>query len=302
MSFRSWVQLPIPDMSPLRAVASSVLCAFLFNGCTSPGGSRPTTTPTTTPITTAQRSSTTSNATPAQWAARATVPVLCYHQIRDWRPGESEYSRGLTTPPALFEQQMALLAGDGWTPISMRAYLDHIERNTVLPPKPVLLTFDDGHISQITSGLPILRKYGFTATFFLMTVVIGKGNWIKSDDIRRLDTEGFTIAAHTYDHQNLAKLPAADFPRQVADSRRRLEAIVGHPITFFAYPFGAWNVAALSRIVPLGFEAAFQLSDHKMDPTWPMLTLRRQIANPLTGIDGFRRQVSASVNTSTVQR
>ena len=231
-------------------------------------------------------------------AARATVPVLCYHQIREWRVGESELSRGLTTPPALFAEQMAFLAENGFHPVSPADYYDHLVRGVELPTKPVMLTFDDGHISQMTV-VPVLQKYGFTATFFLMTVVIGKPNWIKTEQIRELDAMGYTIGAHTYDHQNLAKFPAAGLLKQVVAPRQRLEAIIGHPIRFFAYPFGAWNTRTLTEMGGMNFDAAFQLGDHELDATHPLMTLRRQIANPLTGMPGFRRQVSPAGDLGT---
>ncbi len=275
-----------------RAVTLLVVSTLLVGACTgSHDSSRlPSTTSTTVvPV----PSSTIASATqdPLLIASRATVPVLCYHQIREWRVGESEYSRGLTTPPTLFAEQMAFLAENGFHPISPADYYDHLVRGMELPTKPVLLTFDDGHISQMTV-VPILQKYGFTATFFLMTVVIGKPNWIKTDQIRPLDALGYTIGAHTYDHQNLAKLPAPQFVKQVVAPRQRLEVIIGHPIRFFAYPFGAWNARTLTEMSGLNFDAAFQLGDHKMDAVNPLMTLRRQIANPLTGMAGFRRQVS----------
>ena len=114
-----------------------------------------------------------------------------------------------------------------------------------------------------------------------------------------LDTLGYTIAAHTYDHANLAKLPADRLEAQISPPRRVLEGIIGHPIRFFAYPYGAWNSAAVERVNSDGFEAAFQLSDRKMDATYPLLTLRRQIVNPFTGISGFRSQISGLVDIST---
>ena len=274
-----------------RAVAVFAVSALVLAACTGSHDSRlpSTSSSTTVPPPSSTIASVTQD--PLLIAARATVPVLCYHQIREWRVGESEFSRGLTTPPVLFAEQMAFLAENGFHPISPAKYYDHLVSGTELPTKPVMLTFDDGHISQMTV-VPILQKYGFTATFFLMTVVIGKPNWIKTDQIRQLDALGYTIGAHTYDHQNLAKLPAAQFVKQVVAPRQRLETIIGHPIRFFAYPFGAWNARTLTELGGLNFDAAFQLGDHKMDATNPLMTLRRQIANPLTGMPGFRRQVS----------
>ena len=235
---------------------------------------------------------------PASLAVRASVPVLCYHQIRDWRRGESRISRGLTTPPALFAAQMSVLADEGWHVVSIGDYYEHVVNATPLPPKPIVLTFDDGNETQMTA-LPVLQEHRFTATFFLMTVVIGKRHWISAAQIRTLDALGYTIGAHTYDHPNLAKLPADRVDDQISPPRRVLERIVGHRITFFAYPYGAWNEGVLERVNRQGFDAAFQLSDRRIDAKYPLLTMRRQIVNPFTGISGFRNQISAPVDTTT---
>ena len=194
---------------------------------------------------------------------------------------------------------MAFLAQDGWHVVSLRAYFEHVLRGTPLPSKPIVLTFDDGHESQMTA-VPVLHRYHFTATFFLMTVVIGKRHWISAEQVKTLDSLGYTIGAHTYDHANLAKLPADRVAKQLSGPRKALEDIVGHRIAFFAYPYGAWNASVVDHVNTERFDAAFQLSDHKMDATFPLLTLRRQIVNPFTGISGFRNQVAASLDTTTV--
>ena len=194
---------------------------------------------------------------------------------------------------------MSVLADEGWHVVSIGDYYEHVVNATPLPPKPIVLTFDDGNETQMTA-LPVLQEHRFTATFFLMTVVIGKRHWISAAQIRTLDALGYTIGAHTYDHPNLAELPADRVDDQISPPRRVLERIVGHRITFFAYPYGAWNEGVLERVNRQGFDAAFQLSDRRIDARYPLLTMRRQIVNPFTGISGFRNQISAPVDTTTV--
>ena len=229
---------------------------------------------------------------PAVIAARATVPALCYHQIREWRGGESDYSRSMTTPPALFAAQMRLLAEEGWNTISMKEYDDHLRLGTTLPGKPVLLTFDDAHGTQL-QALPILKRHQHRATFFLMTVVLGKPDWMGSDDVRRVAALGYDIGAHTYDHQNMATLPAKEFDEQLVRSRQTLETLVGASVPWFAYPFGAWRPRTLPFVEKAGYTAAFQLRDHPLDPARPMRTLRRSLAGSLDEVAGFRTQLRA---------
>jgi hypothetical protein len=85
-------------------------------------------------------------------AARAHVPVLTYHQVRDWRPGDSPAARQLITPPAVFAAQMAALDRAGYTTISGTRLVDHLLTGAPLPAKPLLVSFDDASQGQYTNA------------------------------------------------------------------------------------------------------------------------------------------------------
>ena len=85
-----------------------------------------------------------------------------------------------------------------------------------------------------------------------------------------------TIGAHTWDHHPVPQYQGADWARQIDAPTRDLEAIVGHPIRVFAYPFGLWSSAAFSHLRSARFTAAFQLAG-KLDRSDPLYTLRRII-------------------------
>ncbi len=215
-------------------------------------------------------------ATPAAIAARATVPVLCWHQLRPWRAGDSAYSkRLLICPPANFRAQLDALSEGGYTTISPDTYLQHLLTGAALPAKPVLLSFDDSQGTQATEALPQLVKREMTATFFAMTVVLGKKDWLSADDLRRIDAAGMTVAAHTYDHHRVDRYSGGDWAEQLQRPRAELEKIVGKPVEHFAYPYGAWNAAALPQVKAAGYRSAYQLMDDKLDPATPLYTLRR---------------------------
>jgi peptidoglycan/xylan/chitin deacetylase (PgdA/CDA1 family) len=84
------------------------------------------------------------------------VPVLCYHQLRNWTHSDSQYNRvNLICPPKHFRAHLDALAGDGWTTISPAQYLRHLTAGAGLPRKPVTLSFDDGSCSrQLCSASP----------------------------------------------------------------------------------------------------------------------------------------------------
>lgn len=217
-----------------------------------------------------------SAATPAQMATRATVPVLCYHQLRDWKSSDGDYSRRfLVCPLANFTAQLDALAEDGYTAIGPDRYLAHLTTGAPLPAKPVLLSFDDSQGSQVSQGLPRLQERDMTATFFCMTVVLDKPGWMSRTDLRRLGDAGMTVAAHSYDHGRADRYRGADWGRQLDQPRELLEKAVRRPVEHFAYPYGAWGRQGFGPLRAAGYRTAFQLSDDRLDRTAPHYTLRR---------------------------
>jgi peptidoglycan/xylan/chitin deacetylase (PgdA/CDA1 family) len=120
------------------------------------------------------------------------------------------------------------------------------------------------------------------ATFFVMTVVLGKPGWLTKGQVKALDRAGMTIGAHTYDHKAVPEYTDADFETQFKAPGRELRRIVGHKVELFAYPFGAYSAAAIQPMFSAGYRAAFQLAD-KLDREHPLWSIRRIIVPELTG-------------------
>lgn len=215
-------------------------------------------------------------------ADRADVPVLCYHQIRRPTAADGPQARPYIVAPAVFARQMAALADAGYRTVTGEQLVAHVARGAPLPPKPVLLTFDDATAGQFTEALPILRRHGFRATFFVMTVVLDKPGWLTRRQVRSLDRAGMTIGGHTWDHSAVPEYAAADWRKQIDEPARDLADLVGHPIRVFAYPFGLWDRRAIPRLWEAGFTAAFQLAG-PLDRRHPLWNLRRIITPGWTG-------------------
>jgi peptidoglycan/xylan/chitin deacetylase (PgdA/CDA1 family) len=208
--------------------------------------------------------------------ARTQVPILCYHQIRDFRPSDSKRSRDYIVPPALFREQMKMLGDSGYKAVLPDQLIQYLKTGQGLPEKPVMLSFDDADLSQFDVAKPVLDQYGFKAAFFIMTVVLNKPGYMKREHIRQLSDEGHVIGSHTWDHMNVKKLTEQDWAIQIDKPSRQLSEITGKPVEYFAYPFGLWDAAAASGIKGRGFKGAFQLSA-KRDSTQPLYTIRRII-------------------------
>lgn len=246
----------------------------------------------TAPTTTDARSTTTANvdpasipasklADPATILARKQVPILCYHQIRDWRAKDSKSARDYIIPVANFKEQMQMLADSGYHSISPDQLYAYLTTGTALPSKPVLISFDDGDLDQYETALPILDQHGFKASFFIMTVAIGRRGYqpyMDKAQIKDLSDRGHTIGLHTWDHHNVKKYQGNDWKIQIEEPKKKLEDIIGKPVRHFAYPFGLWNEAALPELKKRGLLTAFQLAEKKRDPQEPLLTIRRIIA------------------------
>lgn len=220
----------------------------------------------------------TATAGPEEIAARATVPILSYHQLRDFTDADGAYSRQvLICPPSTFHEHLDAMQDDGWTTISPDEYHAYLTLGSPLPDKPVMLTFDDGWRSQIDEGLTQLVERDMTGAFFPMTVVLGNPDWMSTTDITRLADAGMTVGAHTWDHQMVSDLSGDDWQVQLEEPRELLRELSGQEVEHLAYPNGAWSTEALPHVAEAGYTTAFQLNEEPLDSDQPLLTLQRAL-------------------------
>jgi peptidoglycan/xylan/chitin deacetylase (PgdA/CDA1 family) len=231
-------------------------------------------------------------AAPASVIARSHVPILCYHQIRDWTPRDSSADRAYIMPPATFTAQLDALSASGYTTVTPDQLLAHLTTGAPLPERPVMLTYDDADADGYDVALPQMLQRGFTGTYFLMTVVLGKQHYLSADQVRELERAGMTIAAHTWDHHRVDRYSGNDWQVQIDRPTQEIAAIVGHPVRYFAYPYGAWSPAAFEHLQAAGFSAAFQLDAAPLDPVHPLFTIERKIANPTWSTSTLLRELA----------
>jgi peptidoglycan/xylan/chitin deacetylase (PgdA/CDA1 family) len=201
------------------------------------------------------------------------VPVLCYHNLYIEPGGKNTL---LSISRERFREQVQSLRDSGYHTISpdqLYAYLTH---NAPLPPKPVMITFDDTRAAHYSIAAPVLNEYGYKGVFFIMTVAIGKPGYMTSAQIKALAGSGHIIGSHTWDHPHLNKAIQSEWKQQLDNPKRQLERITGKPVWYFAYPFGEWNAAVVQELKRLGFKAAFQLNG-KESAEDKIYTLRRMM-------------------------
>lgn len=207
--------------------------------------------------------------------ARKQVPILCYHQIRDWRPTDRQIDKDYIIPPSTFRAQLKMLADSGYHAILPDELYDYLVTGKPLPPKPIMLTFDDTDGDQFAVARPELNKYHFKGVYFIVFNNISKNKgYMTRAQIKQLSNEGNVIGCHTLDHANFKRFKGSAWQSEIDVPKKKLELLTGKPVDYFAYPYGYWNARGLPELGKRGFKAAFQL-DQPRDPINPMMTIRR---------------------------
>ena len=204
--------------------------------------------------------------------SRPQVPVLCYHHIYDIPKATREYDVTVNE----FKKQMKILHDSGYHTILPEQLYNYLAYGDPLPPKPFMITYDDSDEEQFRIAKPEMDKYGFKGVYFLMTISIGRPNYMTKAQIKQLADEGHAIASHTWDHHRVDKYKLEntieergvkkvvnDWDQQLAKTKKDIEAITGKPVVDFAYPFGIWSKDGIPEIRNRGYRMAFQLSTKK---------------------------------------
>ena len=202
------------------------------------------------------------------------VPVLCYHHIRNFTAGGRLI--GYEVTPTAFAAHMKALADSGYKTILPDDLYEYLVHGASLPPKPVMITFDDNDKEQYTIGATEMNKYGFKGVYFIMTISINRTRYMSEEQLKELSDSGHVIAGHTWDHHMVTKYLPSTWDTQLIKPQKKLEAITGKPVKYFAYPFGLWNKEAIPVLKSNGYKLAFILST-KRDSTEPLYTIRRMI-------------------------
>lgn len=233
--------------------------------------------------------------------SRPQVPVLCYHHIMDGKP-----KNAYEVTAENFRQQMKALSDSGYHTILPEQYYNYLTHGTVLPSKPVMITYDDTDEEQFSIAKAEMDKYGFKGVYFIMTISIGRPRYMTKEQIKQLADEGHAIGSHTWRHDRVdrlkdlntieyrgKKIEVNEWDFQLTNTKKQLEEITGKPVEYFAFPFGIWSKPALPKIEERGYKLAFQLSE-KRDSTMPLYTVRRIIVAPSWNGTGIIKAMKSS--------
>jgi peptidoglycan/xylan/chitin deacetylase (PgdA/CDA1 family) len=237
----------------------------------------------------------------AACAAAGGVPVLMYHQITDEKPpGDTVIS------PARFAQQMDYLAREGYVTLSMDELVAVMQARRPLPPKAVVLTFDDGW-RNVLAALPALDRHRFRASFWIVTDFVRDPNYLDWAQIKalarnpRYEIQGHTQTHPSSDSNNLLTWTRGETPgrslddvrRELVDSKRILEAHLKRRVHYLAWPLGLFNEAMIQVAVESGYRGLLTTDDGVGNgPGADPLRIRRTGVNGRCALEVFIAQLA----------
>lgn len=181
------------------------------------------------------------------------IPVLNYHKV-------DILNHALSVSPQEFEEQMEYLYQKGYHTITPDQLMVYLKSGKPLPEKPIMLTFDDGYLDNYTNAYPIMKKYNFTATIFIVTNFIGKDDrFMTWDQIKEMQKNGIVFGSHTANHKSLTSLTREQIVDELGQSRDEITRQLGKPPKYFAYPTGTYNAEIEDLVRKAGYKAAFTI-------------------------------------------
>jgi peptidoglycan/xylan/chitin deacetylase (PgdA/CDA1 family) len=203
------------------------------------------------------------------------VPILEYHLITTFKPSSRIVETDgvaamphLVVPPTVFDAQMKILHDNGWRTITLAKLANDLDNSIAPPPKTFVVGFDDGYVDGYKNAWPILEKYGFVATFFVISSRVNRPANLTAPELSELAQAGNEIADHTVDHVRVTS-GKADY--EVDAAAQYIAQVTGQWPSTFAYPFGSVNSSAekaVARCQPMRMAVIEGNPSDPVDENW----------------------------------
>jgi peptidoglycan/xylan/chitin deacetylase (PgdA/CDA1 family) len=229
------------------------------------------------------------------------VPALLYHHFasKKHRPHDTlgNYDPVYFCYDTAFDEQMKYLYDEGYTTISLDDFVAFQNGKKRLPPKPIIVTFDDGFMSNYVFAFPILKKYGMTATIFV-TLDPTAENFKKyaqvdspltHEQIREMSEYGISIESHSMTHPYLSRLTSEVIRWELDESKKRLQEMLKKSIHYIAIPSGAYDRTVKQLVKETGYRAAFCMLKGTNNKNSDPFALRRLVIGRDYSLGDFRK-------------
>ncbi len=186
-----------------------------------------------------------------------TCPILLYHRIAE-PPSPNSSDARYYMPPEDFTWQMKALKDWGYTTIPISLLVTAITQGALLPPRPVVISFDDGYETVFENAYPIMKDFGFIGVMYIVGEYIGAQGYMSADQLTAMAGNGWEIGSHSMTHPHLpANHDVVNF--EAGQSKSLLASEIGVNVITFAYPYGEIDGFVVDKVAEYGYLAAVGL-------------------------------------------
>ena len=171
------------------------------------------------------------------------LPILVYHYFglsRRAATGIKEEDVGFVTPIDLFREHLSFLNDQGYRAITLETLLSARSGGKPLPPKPIIISIDDGHASVAEFAAPELQKLRWPAELFVIPARVGEPGYLQWQELRELGTIDIASQSHALTHRLLNRLPEVEIEQELVDSKRVIEDHTGIAVKALSVPMGGY--------------------------------------------------------------
>ncbi|MDX7759778.1 polysaccharide deacetylase family protein [Aeromonas hydrophila] len=235
---------------------------------------------------------------------RREMPVIMYHRFIEHDSEKGVH--GTWMPIAMFEKHLRLLKWLGYETLTFRDLADKgFIHRLQYGKKYLMITADDGYQDNLTRMLPLLEKYGYKAVVYVVTGE-GYNRWdveqasnpdtrvdlMNGEQLKALAASGHVeIGGHTLTHPRLSKLAPEQQAHEIQENKRQLEALLGHPLLSFAYPYGDMDESAKAQAMAAGYRFAVATNSGPRAMHQDPFRIRRIAIFPRTDVFGLWRKI-----------
>lgn len=215
------------------------------------------------------------------------VQILMYHRVGHF-PGRVKAHGALYCHLPRFRAQMRLFKVLGYSVVSLDDAAAGLRGELALPPRPLVLTFDDAYVDFLDNAAPVLKAHGYPATVYAVSSLIGTtSSWdagvgpepaplMNAAQLREVQSLGFTIGSHSKSHLRLAQQDDACILAEARDSKLALEDLLGRRVDHFCYPYGSHDLRAVHAAAEAGYLTGTTCVRAAATPADDPLTLPRK--------------------------
>lgn len=224
------------------------------------------------------------------------LPILNYHGLYTssseyfWKREETPYAVNLSD----FQMQIGHLASNDMDPLNLKTlFLWSQDKSEAR--RPFMITFDDGHISNMELAAPVLRGFNLTAVFFITANLIGKPDYMTWEHVRHLKQAGMEIGSHGLNHTPYTALSEDQIETELVTSKKMIEENIGDAVTAFSVPGGFYKESIAHLAWKAGYRSVFTSNYDVNYPDAKKSVYNRMAVMADTSFEGFQSMMAGKL-------